>query len=412
MANTINNVKDVGTIIAKMAAATFDDNLAFCKSVQRADESDFNGKNGYKAGQSISISTPNVAIPTSSFDQTSTIADVKEGSVSLDLDVISSYAMKVDSLELATEIDVANFYNRLLEPAVKDVAHDFEYKILNKATQGIYNSVGTPASGVFDTDVILSAREKLGKYLCPKDSDRFFMHDSSASRAAVNARKGLFQKSDRIAEQYDQGYIGMADGFNWVESELVRNHTNGNDVTSVLTNGSTSEGVNTLNIDGLTTTTGTVTAGSVFTLGGVFAVHPLTKEVQPFLQQFTVVTGGTANGSGQLQITVSPALYASSSDSRQNISALPADGAALTFVGSASSVVKQNIAFHKRAFRLATVPLALPSNAEFAGRYNHKGINVAVVYDWDQIQRAMVLRLDVLGGIALERPEWATRVVG
>jgi hypothetical protein len=35
---------------------------------------------------------------------------------------------------------------------------------------------------------------------------------------------------------------------------------------------------------------------------------------------------------------------------------------------------------------------------------------MAVVYDWDQIKRSMVLRMDVLGGLAIERPEWACRV--
>jgi hypothetical protein len=288
------------------------------------------------------------------------------------------------------------------------MATDFENKVLAKATDAVYNSVGTAGSNTFDTDVILEAREKINESLAPKDDERHFLFNSKAGRLAVGARKGLFQSSDEIAKQYKKGLVGMADGFIWHESELIQRHTNGNDVAFEVRTTVSTQGASSIVVEGLTTTTGTVTKGTVFTVAGVFAVHPQTKETLDSLQQFVVTADATADGSGYATLSVSPAMY--TTGSLQNISGFPTDGDAITPVGAASEGYKQNLAYHKNAFRLVTVPLVMPKNAEFAAQYNYKGINVAVVYDWDQVKRSMVLRFDILGGLAIERPEWACRV--
>jgi len=288
------------------------------------------------------------------------------------------------------------------------LAHDFESKVLLQATQGTFNSVGTAGVNTFDVDTILGARQKMTEALCPVDNDRFFMFTSRAGRSAVNARKGLFQSSAEIASQYKNGYVGQADGFNWLESQMLRSHTNGNDVVFEVRTTVATQGQSTLVVEALTTTTGTVTKGTVFTIANVFAVNPQTKVAYPELQQFVVTADATADGSGFATLSVSPAFY--TTGSLKNIDAFPVDGAAITPVGAASTAYTQNLAFHKNAFRLATVPLIMPKNAEFAEQQTYKGITMSVVYDWDQLKRSMVLRMDILGGLCLERPEWACRV--
>ncbi len=409
MAQTISNIKEVGGILAKAGAKLFEDNLAFCKSIAQADESDFDGKNGYKAGQTIYVNTPMRSVPTSAFDQTSTVQEIVEGTKPLTLNIISSQAFEINSSEFATEIGLESIMNRVIKPAAVSMAHDFENKVLAQATDAIFNSVGTAGSNTFDTDVILNARQKLNENLCPKNSDeRFFLFNSRAGRAAVGARKGLFQSSTAIAEQYKEGYIGMADGFNWLESEMIQTHTNGNDVVFEVRTTVAAQGATSLVVEALTTTTGTVKKGTVFTIGSVYAVNPQTKEVSTDLQQFVVTADATADGSGYATLSISPAIY--TTGSLANVNSFPVDGAAITPVGAASTGYKQNLAFHKNSFRLATVPLIMPKNAEFAAQHTYKGVTMAVVYDWDQLKRSMVLRMDVLGGLCEERPEWAVRV--
>jgi len=411
MANNFSNINDAAGVIAKAAAAMLADELQFTKSIATAEASDYKGKNGYSNGDTVYVSKPARFIPQETFDITSSMQDIVEEEVPLTLDVSSTVGVNVTSTEMATDVQVKSLIKRLIKPAVSAIAQNVEQRFLEKATDATFNVVGTAGSTSFDTDTILSAREKMNKFLCPKDADRFFLQDSTAGRAAVNARKGLFQSASDIAKQYKMGYVGTADGFNWMENELLTTHTNGNDVTSVLVNGATATGATTLAIDGLTTTTGTVKKGQVFTLAGVFAVHPITRAVYPFLQQFVVTADATANGSGEATVGISPAIHAASGvASLQNVSALPADNAALTFVGAADGAYTQNLAFHKNAFRKVSVPLVMPTQAEFAAQETVNGITVAIVRDFDITTRKMITRLDFLGGLVADRPEWACRV--
>lgn len=411
MSNTFNTVKNAPGIIAKAAATMLADELQFTKSIAKADESDYKGKNGYSAGDTIYISKPARFNPQSTFDITSSMQDIVEEKTPLTLDVISTVGVNVDSLEFATEIELRSMIDRVVKPAVSSIAQDVEQRFLEKATQATYNTVGSAGSTVFDTDTVLSARERMNKFLCPKDDNRFVLFDSTAGRSAVNARKGLFQSSSEIAKQYKMGYVGMADGFNWLENELLYVHTNGNDVSGVaVNNASVATGSSTLAVDGLTNTTGTVKKGQVFTIAGVFAVHPITKQVYPFLQQFVVTADATANGSGQATLSISPTIYGSASGALQNVSALPADDAALTFVGVASTAYTQNLAFHRDAFRMVSVPLIMPVKAEFAAQETVDGITVAIIRDFDVKTRKMITRLDFLGGLCADRPEFACRI--
>jgi len=410
MANVFNTMKDAPGVVAKAAAKLLADELQFCKSISKADESDYNGKNGYGAGETIYISKPARFIPQGTFDITSTQQDIVEEKTPLTLNVISTIGINVTSEQFASEIALKSMIQRVIKPAVSSIAQDVEGTFLEKATDATFNVVGTAGSTVYDTDTVLSAKEKMSKFLCPKDDKRYFLTDSTASRSAVNARKGLFQSSDEISKQYKMGYIGTADGFHWMENELLNVHTNGNDVTGAAIDDTVATGASTIHIDGITTGTGTVLKGQVFTIDGVFAVHPITKTPYPFLQQFVVTEDVTASGTSDADVKISPTIYGPTSDGLQNVSALPANDAPIVFVGAASTAYTQNLAFHEEAFRMVSVPLIMPTKAEMAAQETYKGVTIAIIRDWDQLTRKMVTRLDFLGGIAAVRPEWACRI--
>lgn len=408
MANAFNNVKDAGGILMKMAAQMLTDELQFTKSIDKAPSEDYDGKNGYSAGDTVYISKPARFIPTNNLDITSDIQDVVEEKVPLTLDTISTVAVDIDSLEFATEIQLKSVAERILKPAMSAIAQDVESQFLTKAVNATYNSVGTAGSTTFDVSTVLSSRTLLNKNLAPKDSNRYLLLESEAGASAVNARKGLFQDSTEIANQYKNGFVGRADGFTWLENELLPTHTNGNDVTFEVRTTVSTQGQSTLVVEGLTTTTGTVKKGTVFTVAGVYAVHPQTKEVQTRLQQFVVTADATADGSGYATLSVSPAMY--TTGSLKNIASFPQDGNAITPVGSASTGYVQNMAYHKSAFRMVSVPLIMPQKAEFAAQETVDGITVAIIRDFDIKSRKMITRIDFLGAIAAVRPEWACRI--
>jgi hypothetical protein len=54
----------------------------------------------------------------------------------------------------------------------------------------------------------------------------------------------------------------------------------------------------------------------------------------------------------------------------------------------------------------------MPKNAEFAAQETYEGITVSIVRDFDIKTRKMITRVDFLGGLVADRPEWACRITG
>lgn len=412
MANTINNIKDVGSVIAKASAQMFADKCQFIKAIDK--ETGLEGEiNGFNKGDTININKPARFSTGTSADITSALQDVTEEKVALTLNTQRVTGVALTSAEIHNDLSLKSWMKRILEPAVSGLVQETEEDVLTAAVNSTFNMVGTAGSTVFDTDTVLAAGEKLDNFLCPMDDMRKLLLSPAANRSAVNARKGLFQASDDIAKQYRKGYMGTADGFDFLRNNLLPTHTLGNDVTDVLVNdASAATGATTLAVDGLTTTTGTVKKGSVFTIAGVNAVHPITKADLGFLQQFVVTADATANGSGQATLSISPTIYSDSSNSLQNVTALPADNAALTFVGTASTGYRQSLAFHPSAYRIAFAPLVKPDGVDMVGQETVDGITVRVIRDYAVLTDKMILRLDVLYGHTPIRPEWMCRITG
>jgi len=412
MANVINTIKDGPGLFARGVAQTLKDNMVFCSFVEKADESDFDGKNGFKSGDTIYTSIPARYIPQQdNFNITSAISDSVEEKAPLVLNKSESIGMSFDSLELATDTDVANALRRYGIPAAESIAQNVEARCFEIAADATYNFTGTAGSNTFTVADVLASRTKLNQSLC-RPGDRGLFMNSASGAQAVDARSGLFQSSEKIAEQYEMGMVGMADGFKWYETELGSTHTNGNDVTGIEVSTTVSvEGQATLVVEGLTTTTGTVTKGTVFTIATVNSVHPITKADTGRLQEFVVTADATANGSGIATISVSPAFYTSASDGLQNITAFPADGDAIAIkTGAASTGYVQNLALHKSAFKMVTVPLVQPKGVDLVASQTVDGITVNIVRDFDVRTREMITRVDVLYAFDKVRPEWSCRL--
>lgn len=413
MANGFNTIKNGPGIFAKATAKMLSDELQFCASIAKADEKDYEGVNGYSAGDTIYISKPARYIAQQTFDVTSTLQDSTEGKVPLVLDTISTVGVQVNSLEFATVIQLKSCLQRIVKPAVQAIAQDVEQRFLVKAKNAVANLVGTFGANVFDTDAILAAREKASKFLCPKDKERYFLFDSTAGRSAVNARKGLFNDQEELSAAFKSGAIGRADGYAWLENELLPTHTRGTATGAItVTTTLAAEGATTINLTG--TGAQTLVVGDVFTISGVNAVHPITKKVYPFLMQFVVTALNTASGGAYTGVAFTcndgAGVYTVTSKGLQNIDVMPQSGATVTLVGAASQSATQNLAYHKNAFRMVSVPLVMPTAVEWAVQETYQGITVAIIRAFDVLQRRMITRMDFLGGLTSDRPEWAVRV--
>lgn len=407
MTNTANNIKDVGSVVAKMAATMLADETQFIKSIDKEPESSFNGQvNGFNVGQTINISKPARFIPTTGADITSSIQDIIEEKTALTLNIREVQAVAMTSLEVQNQLALKDWSKRVLKPAMSSLAQTIESTVLTTAKNAVYNSVGSAGTTVFDTDTMLSAREKLNKFLAPQ-GNRYCLWDPSAERSGVNARKGLFQSSSAIAEQYREGYIGQSEGFQYMSNNLLPTHTRGTQTGTFTVATTSTEADSTIALTG--TSGGTLKAGDVFTVANVFAVHPITKVVQTFLQQFVVTANNTAVSTAYTGVAVSPSIYAGSA-SLQNINRLPTSADVVTIIGSLSTGYVQNLAYHPSAFRFVSVPLMMPNGAHMVGQETVDGMTVRVWMDSAILTDKMIMRLDFLGGFAAVRPEWACRI--
>jgi len=410
MANDIQTMKDAPGVIAAVAAKMLADKVQFCKTIDQADKSDYDGKNGYNAGDTILINKNARFISGTNADITSAIQDVKEEKVALTLNERRVTGIALTSAEIATELALKSWINRILDPAVSEMAQKIEASFLDQAMDATANSVGSAGSTVFDMDTILAAGQKIDEFACPDLDNRFLLLNPAAQRSAVNANKGLFNNTTEVGQQYIKGRMGQGMGFEFLSNNLLPIHTNGNDVVFEVRTTVSTEGQTTLVVEALTANTGTVTKGTVFTIAGVNAVHPITKADLGYLKQWTVASNVTADASGYATLTLTEPFYTSASLGLQNITAFPVDGAAITPVGTASSALVQNLAYHKSAFRMVSVPLVTPNGTDMAAQKTHEGFTIRVIRDYDVLTDKLIMRLDFLGGICATRPEWAVRI--
>jgi hypothetical protein len=179
--------------------------------------------------------------------------------------------------------------------------------------------------------------------------------------------------------------------------------TNGSDVACTLDTYTVTEGDADLTVTGFATPV----AGMVFTIAGVYDVHPETKTAYSHLKQFTILAGSTATN-----LLISPAIYSSASGALQNVSALPTTTAAVTCFGTASKVYVQPLMYHKEAFQFVTADLPLMDDAHKCVRRVQDGLSMRVWQASDIRNDELLMRIDILYGMAALRPEWACRLSG
>ena len=402
-------------VITDKALQILHNNIVLAKQVNRDYDSEF-GKKGAKAGQTIKIRRP--VQFTARTGSTLSLQDVVETSVDLTLQPLKGIDWDFDDTDLAMTID--DFAGRYLKPAMAKLASEIDYAVYSGVYQQVNNAVGTPGTTPSTLLTYLQAGQKLDEFAAPRDDMRRVILNPAAQAATVDGLKGLFQSSSAISKQYERGQMGQAIGFDWYMSQQVPVHTVGPLGGTPLINGA-SQGSNgasnaytaSLNLvtDGWTASAASrLKKGDVFTIANVFAVNPETKQNSGSLMQFVVTADVSSDGSGNATIPITPCPI--SGGAYQNVSALPADNAAITVLGAANTVSPANIAFHKDAFTLVTADLELPNGTDMAARSVYDGISLRFVRDFDITNNKRICRFDVLYGFVAQRPEWACRIQG
>ena len=402
MANSILTID----MITRKALQILENNLVLTRNVNRQYDDSF-AVEGAKIGSTLRIRLPDRALVTDG--AALQVQDDNEQSTTLSVANQKHIGVNFTSAELTMQLD--DFAERVLKPRVSQLAASIDADVAN-AYKEIYSSVGTPGTTPATSLVLLQAQQKLNENAAGM-SPRYATVNPAANAGLVEGMKGLFNPTDTISKQFKNGMMGTGVlGFDEINmSQSIVNHTTGVTptapivATTVSAQGSTSLAIS------FTSGSPTFKVGDVFTIAGVFAVNPQTRQSTGSLQQFTVTADVSVSSGTTATLSVSPAIY-TSAHALATVNSFPASSAVLTFLGGSATQYAQNLVYHKDAITFATADLLLPQGVDMASRQVHNGISMRIVRQYDINNDRMPCRIDVLYGYKVIRPQMACRLWG
>ena len=402
MANSLLTID----MITRKSLEILENNLVISRNCNKEYDDSF-AVEGAKIGSTLRIRLPDRALVTDG--AALQVQDDNEQFTTLTVSSQKHIGINFTSAELTMQLD--DFAERVLKPRISQLASSVDADVAN-AYKSIFNTVGTPGTTPATALVLLQAQQKLNESAAPM-SPRYATVNPAANAGLVNGMTGFFNPTGTISRQFKTGMMGEGVlGFDEMNmSQSIVNHTTGSRAGTILVNETVAtQGQATITLDGLTSAT-TVTVGDVFTMAGVYAVNPQTRLSTGSLQQFVVTAAQTASGGDMANMAISPPMY-TATNALATIDAFPANNAAVTFVGTASTVYPQNLVYHKNAITLATADLLLPQGVDMASRQVHNGISMRIVRQYDINNDRMPCRVDVLYGFNTIRPPMACRIWG
>jgi len=404
------------TMITRKALMILHAKLGFIKGVNKQYDDRF-AQAGAKIGTSLNIRMP----PKYTVRTGATLSAQDHIERSTPLAVTSQYGVDVSftSVELTMSLD--DFSERIIEPAMAQLAAKIEGDALSAA----YKLVNNYSNATTNSKITYAYYQKNGanitENLGPQASRSALLSPDSMIEFN-DVTKGLFHASTNIEAQYREGLMGRTGGFDVVESTLLSKHTTGSLAGSPLTNGTALGTATTsnswvsqtdLSVDGATSGT-TLLAGDIITLSGVYGVHPETKVNSGKLQTFVVQSSVTlTTAATAYTVTVKPGLIYGSGNAYQNTvlsGVSDTDGLTVTRIGAASSAFHQDLFYHRDAFVFATADLVdVSKDGAWGARQSMDGISMRLARQYAISTDTFPTRIDVLWGFGGLYPELASR---
>ena len=408
MANTLITP----SIIAKEALFHLENNVIMGDKVHRQYKNEF-----VKIGDSLTIRRPVQFTVTDGATRSN--QDVTENTTSIVINKRKHVSWKFSSQDLTLTVD--EYAERYIKPAAIVLANQIDLDLATEGAQAFYNIVGTPGTTPADFTALANVAQRMDELAVPDDGNRCLVLNPAARWGLADGMGGTGSggifNADIVGGLYRKGALGEVANMMIYGDQNIISQEAGEQGGTPLTNGATSNGASSLTLDGATASvTNWARKGDVITLAGVNAVNPVSKQDTGVLAEFVVTADTNSVAGGAVTLPIFPALNDGSTASTagyQNVTALPADNAAVTFKnGAGSATHPQNLGFHRNALALVTVPLELPDSATFKARMDWRGYSVRIVKDYDIDNDEEIIRLDVLYGVKAIYPDLGVRLSG
>ena len=417
------NVFQVTDLVAREALRVAHEKAAFITTTDLQYD-DYYKQNGQgKHGATLRVKKPNQYTRRQG-SRVMAVQDQDERTQTITVAIQDGVDMRFNSQELIQSVANGAAFNDLSKnyiiPAVSGLVSGIESDFIAFCTKATYNTAGTAGTPPTDLVAVGAARAKLNQNLAPKDGNRNIMYDSINMDTIVNGLKGLFQDSAQIKEQYREGMLGRTAMADWYENDRMWTLTNGSDVTgstdaaALVTDGALASGTTngtTIDMHTLVAVAAQV-VGQVFTVAGIVQCHPETKAVLPGapLQQFTITAIGATTTTMSPQVFMTGPRQNVCTSAGAQVTSASFNAQVLTFVGVASTSYVQNLMYHKEAYQFITADLPLMDDAQKCVRRTQDGLSIRVWMASDIRNDELLMRLDILYGMAALRPEWGSRI--
>lgn len=318
---------------------------------------------------------------------------------------------------------------RKMKSAMQRLATDINVACANVAClQGTLVVKRTTAASGYD-DLSVADALMIEQGLVGDASRRVaVIHARDYNLMAGNLAKPQTSANGKVNNAYENAYVGRVAGFETFKSDYTLRLTAALG-TTVTVNGanqryvpkatSTAGTGEIQNVDNryqnltIGVVSGTVKVGDKFTIAGVNAVHHISKVDTGQLKTFTI-TAIVSGGGGAGVVTISPPIIAADSAPTQpeleykNVTATPANGAALTFLNTASS----NVApfWDERAIELLPGRNGVDEDLTNAGAgymrgTTELGVQVTLYKFFDIDSKIYKYRCDTRFGVGMTNPE-------
>ena len=337
MANAFKNTSQV----VRDSAILLSDNLVAANLCNRRHEQQY----ASKVGATIEISSVASQTARDFVDDSSTVtdSDITENGVDLVLSEQPYISHTITSAQRSLELDDFNVV--VTQPAILAIRDAIDTFILKQANRGYGRNVSGTAGVDPSTHAhILAGRKVMNDNSAPM-ADRIAIVNTTAAASLLDL--DIFTSVDYGTERPSglrEASMGRMAGYDFYESQNVVDLARGDvgDATNVYGAGQALEAL--VNVDdGGATSTGTINAGSQFTISGLTNTYTVVS----------VSGAGVAAASGAFALTLD-----------QDLESAPADNAAISWVASSTG----NILYCKDSLLAAIVPpqeLAIGSSTAF-----------------------------------------------
>lgn len=406
MANRIPNPKVYANVMLKLLK----NNLVMGRLVSSTHKDKFK-----KVGDTIYVKRPPQYVIRQG--KVAQVQDTLVGEQPVRLDYQCGIDIEFDSVEETLDVDEL-LENEIMQSTAATFAQEID-SCLMQAVLEFPNWVGTPGQTVNSPEDFFLAPERLddqaipqalrGGVLSSRDYWKLAAFFTSATQSADNEINKTALESAKLPMLGGVSPYMTQSTINLVTGSRTDGAVNGadQDVTYLEIADSYEQD---LIIDGVGAG-GTIKAGEVFTVADMYAVNPRTKARLDYLYQMVVLEDATANGSGEVTITIANPII--TSGAYQTVDSAPANNAVITWMGTAATSYRQNAVFHKHAIQLASAKLVRPRTGEYSYATDKEtGISIRYWETSDGTNDTHLRRWDALFGVTNVDRRLGTRISG